>query len=317
MSPVPQSSVPVTQSEPLRGGLSGSGVTKHMIYMNGAASAVCLVEKRLPLRARSLPEYEICRSIFEQAQLGVTYRSLPTIISATCQGTHYSVIMPYYVGINAMMEDEEAHARLIARAVVDFNRATLDFTRNDKFELLQRRLREFAAEGAGAALAALKQEILELSGSPLPEAMGHPLVQSHNDVFFPNLATQHYDRQHGIILVDFGLAGLNAVGADFHHFVKAAVTGKLSEGFLDTLFAEYAALTGVPETVLRLNAHEYALLRQFARMKKLCAPHRAEQLAVEMAAAGRLLEGARTQRRRLAGGEDRADPRPQDSRRTA
>jgi hypothetical protein len=94
-----------------------------------------------------------------------------------------------------------------------------------------------------------------------------PVVISHNDVLWANLALVQGKAKPTWRLLDFGSIGRNIAGAEFHHFLRYALLDPHYEPFFEQLTVRYAACTGLDAGHIQLSANHYALFRCALRLR--------------------------------------------------
>ncbi len=106
-----------------------------------------------------------------------------------------------------------------------------------------------------------------------------PLIASHNDIFWPNMGIVSQEDKAQVTFIDFGMLGLNVVGAELHHFARVSVRSKSRTVLFRRICRHYAQLTRMDPAVIEMNAMFYALMRLTAydlegnqeRVARLCA----------------------------------------------
>ena len=94
----------------------------------------------------------------------------------------------------------------------------------------------------------------------------YPIVYSHNDLKFENMAFKENDNSH-YNLLDFGLIGFNIAGAEFHNFLRNSVDDYFQEKLFHRLIDVYAQKGKFKKNNLYISCAYYALVRLMWRVK--------------------------------------------------
>lgn len=257
---------PLTETVAIPGGLANVGIMKHTVRVSDGL-VFSVIEKQLRRSNMFKPEFELYQRLFAMSRAGVQTNPLPHVMAVSKHDDHYSVIMQYFEGIGYQLENREEHGRLLARSLVRFGELPLQTPdRNRMTELLDlaRSLTDISGD-----YAVFVETVIGLCETKLPDAWGDKVVQSHNDLYFPNIATEQYNDTFNITYIDLGHVSQNHIGAEFHHFARAACRNSEINTFLKAAIAEYARLTGESADLIAVNAYRYALLRMVERTKKM------------------------------------------------
>jgi hypothetical protein len=234
----------------------------------------------------------LCQRVHEIFKSGFNPGPLPHVVAASMEDGFYSIIMMHYNGVGRIIENPDIHGKVIAKAIAEFNDTPVDITSMNRMTSLLRKiamLTPFLTH-----LGEFGLNCLEIARAQLSPALGDKVVKSHNDLFFCNFATEACGNSFRVIFIDLGHVAYNNIGADFHHFVRAAHAGtgeSSSRRVLEAAINEYSALTGVDRGLILFNAHRYALLRLLERSNRYYEKGRVEQLEKELTT-GRKILGA-------------------------
>jgi hypothetical protein len=281
----------LTESTALLGGQSNAGIFKHTMAIPGHDTSFALVEKRMLHHKTFKDEFELCKDLSEQGRAGIQLGPLPAILSTAEDDGYYTILMQYYSGTGVQLPDWAGHARLIARSVAALNAVSTAVPERNVMTEVYDRVRQ--ARIRTSDLATFAEAVLQLRDMPLPDAWKDEIVKSHNDLYFPNIATEPYRDTYNIVYIDLGMVALNHIGADFHHFVRASVLDKCPARMYRVMVDEYSAVTGRPKGLIELNAYRFALLRMASRGVTFEARKRPKELAKELAGGYRILSKVR------------------------
>lgn len=255
------------QTVPLQGGLANSGMFKHELTPGLGDTPMALVEKRMQNAPRHQAEFDICQRIAKLNRYGYGFSPLAQILSVSETKTDFTILMPFYEGVGTKLQDWRAHAKLFAQAVHRLNQIDLAVPTDNMTLTLLKQVK--AAIQPDAESEAFTQQVLELFDAPCFEAASKDTVKSHNDLYFPNAAVEPQGDTHELVFIDMGHLGHNQIGAEFHHFLRAANLGLCDIEMVDIMFTEYARLTGRDKFMIASNAHYFALLRMSDRLRSL------------------------------------------------
>jgi hypothetical protein len=235
----------VVSTVKLSGGMANQGVFRHTM-----ASGAVVVEKR----TRRLNEIVLCKNAMSKQ----TSATIPEIVNFTLLGKSFHIFMESVDLLGYDFLSERNAGTKMARFVYDLH-AELKFLRTPYFDNNHSQLgnlsyvkKMFHKSGDVNVVEKLR-EVEELLDR-------HSPVFSHNDLFLGNIGVRE---DNSLVAFDFGLVGLNFVGAEFHHFL-----GRSPKLFFEELLTEYSKLSGIDRGTLLGGAVLYAGIRQFLRKKK-------------------------------------------------
>jgi hypothetical protein len=269
------------------GGMANLGIDRHSIGRPGQPPTFSVVEKRMQVSSRFRREYNLYSKIHKASRAGLIFSPLPYVISAEKTAAFYSTVMPYYEGVGRQLEDLQLHGQLIGRTIYDFNNIPIAITAMNRMENLAYRLSK--PDGLAAQLSDFAAEVLKVNALGAPDAWDDEIVKSHNDLFYPNIATQTYEKSYNIVYIDLGHVAMNHIGADFHHFVRSSYAKDQYRPLLDSGIAEYTRLTGKNRNLIMFNAYRYALLRLIERANKYYNAKKHNQFDQEVGVGRRIL----------------------------
>ena len=189
----------------------------------------------------------------------------------------FLIYQEYLEGVGGGGADRGAPdlAPRLAAAIHQLNESLACLLQDDAFRtrgvsILRRRAQSLLRQFAGPLVLGRIRESLRRVHGQLDH---HPLVMSHNDLHWGNIAIQGSasDPPLRIAFIDFGSVAWNYPGADLHHFASAcddddSERSELAQQFFDRLSWHYAQLSHVPVDVVRAAAYGYASHRGFLRL---------------------------------------------------
>jgi len=235
----------VVSTTSLKGGMANEGVFKHEL-----TSGFFVVEKV----TRKENEVILCKNALSKQ----SFATIPRIFDVTPSGKSFHIFMEAVDLLGyGFLAEPDAGAKM-AGFIYELHKE-LEFLRTPKFEENYSHLKNFS----------YLTKVFQKSGDvdvvkKLREIEGFLDSQgtlfSHNDLFLGNIGVRE---DGGLVAFDFGLVGLNFVGAEFHHFL-----GRSPKLFFKELLIEYSKLSGVDKETLLGGAVLYAGIRQFLRKNK-------------------------------------------------
>jgi len=293
-----------SEASAISGGLANVGIIRHQFMPADAEVGFTLVEKRLDRRHhRSKGEFDVCAQLCEQGRVGMKVSPMPSIIATITMIDHYSIIMPMYNGAGMLLDDWIEHGRLIARAIAELNDLPLALRTKSRSLALLQSLRKTKTEHPDATC--LLDDVVEICEAPTSARARDSVVISHNDLYFPNIATEQYSGRYNIVFIDLGHIACNDIGADFHHFVRAASMKQIPAEMVGLMVTEYAKLRKTDPTLVSFNAHRFALLRLCERLRGFVTKNRTEAIARELRLGRDLVEATRALHATLAAEADK------------
>jgi hypothetical protein len=235
----------VVNTTSLKGGMANEGVFKHEL-----TSGFFVVEKITPKKN----ELILCKNAINANSL----KTIPTIFEVVENKKTASVFMEHVDLLGyGFLAEEKAGAR-VARFIYDLH-CELDFLRTPFFDNNNSQVKH---------LVSLEKLFYQNSDMVVVEKLRdmvkvfdeHGQVFSHNDLFLGNVGV----REDGsLVAFDFGLVGMNFVGAELHHFFKRS-----PKMFFEELVGEYSKLLSLDSRIVLMGAILYEGIRQFERTKK-------------------------------------------------
>jgi len=234
----------VVSTVKLSGGMANEGIFRHILE-----SGAVVVEKT----TRGKNEVGLCRNALNKK----SFKNIPRVVDVfTDKSSHIFMEAVDLLGYGFLAE-RDAGTKM-ARFVYDLH-AELEFLRTPRFEKNYSHLKNlsyvakvFEKSGDVNVVEKLREVEQFLNR--------HSPVFSHNDLFLGNIGVRE---DNSLVAFDFGLVGLNFVGAEFHHFL-----GRSPKPFFEELLTEYSKLSGIDRGTLFGGAVLYAGIRQFLRKKK-------------------------------------------------
>jgi thiamine kinase-like enzyme len=219
-------------------------------------------------RTDSWAEREFARKLHRRRTEDNAYSIFPEIYGVGRVGGAVTVYMEYLYGVGTIPPFNRTTAEAIVRALYQLNqcfpkdRPSADAT--DVVADWHRRLVEHVKQARVGRFD--PERAVEPIERILRQLKGWPLVLSHNDLHWSNMAQLGTDRQQRTRLIDLGHLSVNLAGAEFHHFAHRAIFSGAYREFHGHLLAAYGALTGHSEDALWFASHCYALVRSASRI---------------------------------------------------
>lgn len=267
----------------MKGGEANAGIIKHVFSTSGSTGEngeFFLVEKRLRRIKAFEAEFDLCRRISAISNIGIEISPLPNIICAIELEKYYSVIMPFYKGANIQLKDQNLHAKIIAKAVSKFNSSKLIFPKINKMNQLIDIVKkdEFNKE----EYTKFSRSVINFCCLKNKEFPKDEIVKSHNDLYFPNIATGKCMLGYNIVFIDLGHVSYNQVGADFHHFLRAGILNQSNMIMAENVIEEYSKIINKDVSLIAFNAYRFSLLRVAGRLRMHIARKNQKKFAKEL-----------------------------------
>jgi hypothetical protein len=234
----------VVSTVKLSGGMANGGIFRHDLV-----SGAVVIEKR----TRKINEATLCRNAISKQ----TFSTIPRVVDVFVDKPSRIFMEAVDLLGYGFLAERDAGVKM-ARFVYDFH-AELEFLRSPYFENNHSQLEQLSCvkkmfrKSGDVGVVEKLRDIVKLFDEHAP-------VFCHNDLFLGNIGVREDD---SLVAFDFGLVGLNFVGAEFHHFL-----GRSPKPFFEELLTEYSKLSGIDKKTLLGGAVLYAGIRQFLRKKK-------------------------------------------------
>jgi len=266
---------PVLQQEKRQGQRSRVRIFSIADPLTGKPGVSRFVEKTTPARH----EYLVAAACLKASRSDQTLLPVPgpRCLRVEHGGSGFLIYQEFVEGVGRGGADRSAPglAPQLAAAIHQFNESLAFLLQDDAFRargvsILRRRAQSLLRQFAGPlVLGRIRDSLRRVHG----QLDHHPLVMSHNDLHWGNIAIQGSasDPPLRIAFIDYGSVAWNYPGADLHHFASAcddddSEQSELAQQFFDRLSWHYAQLSHVPVDVVRAAAYGYASHRGFLRL---------------------------------------------------
>lgn len=258
-------------SQTIEKGRANTGIYVHEIHQaadtDGQAATLRILEKR-PTTKAEVRRTKLVKSW--QNQDDKKFSVFPAIFRVV-ENTDESVIfMEYLDGVGPPPGFTENLADAVVSSIIGVNQKTADppttKPKSQKetsgilsgWEKLVRRAT--LGQGLDDTIGALVRDVTRALSK-------QPVVMSHNDLFWQNMA---FDPQENTVrFLDLGHLDNSIAGAEFHHFYRHSIEREQERAFFGRMVSQYAARTQFGEGRLRIAYQYYALIRSCQRVNWL------------------------------------------------